>query len=307
MLHALNELDAGLVAALDAEREHRAGAERQILLRQRAERTGCQPRVGNPGDARMSGKEFRHCVRVGDVPLHAEGKRFDAHERQVRVHRRERGAEIAQRDGARLGGEGEIAEILVEAQAVIRRLRFGQRREFFALFPVEFAGLHHHAAERVAVAAEEFRHRMDDDVGTPFDRAAEVGAGQRVVDDQRQAGRVRDRRDRFEVHHHAAGVGEAFDEDRLAARRQRPAEVLGVGRVDEAAVPAELGERLRKLRQRAAVQVARGDEFVARREQGKESNKLRGVAGGGGHGGASPSSAATRSSSTATVGLERRV
>ena len=62
---------------------------------------------------------------------------------------------------------------------------------------------------------------MDDDVGAPFERPAEIGRGQRVVDDQRDARFVRDVGDRLEVDDDAAGIGEALDEDRLGLRRQR--------------------------------------------------------------------------------------
>ena len=91
---------------------------------------------------------------------------------------------------------------------------------------------------------------------------------------------------RFEVDDDAAGVGQAFDEDRLAARRQRTAEILRIVRIDEMAGPAELLERQSELRQRSAVQVARGEELVALLQHGREDQELRGMAGGGGDGGA---------------------
>ena len=88
---------------------------------------------------------------------------------------------------------------------------------------------------------------MDDDVGAVLDRAAQVRRRQRVVDDQRQAGLVGDRGHARDVDHHAARIGEALDEDRLATRRQRLAEIIRVGRVDEMAGPAELLERQAEL------------------------------------------------------------
>ena len=53
------------------------------------------------------------------------------------------------------------------------------------------------------------------------------------------------------------------------------AEVLGVGRIDEMAGPAELLEGEAELGERAAVKVARGEEFVARLHQREEGQELR--------------------------------
>ena len=79
------------------------------------------------------------------------------------------------------------------------------------------------------MAREELGRRMHDDVGAVLDRPAEIGRRQRVVDDERQARLVRDLRDGLDVDDDAAGIGEVLDEDRLALRRQRLAEVLGLG------------------------------------------------------------------------------
>ena len=56
---------------------------------------------------------------------------------------------------------------------------------------------------------------MHDDVGAVLDRLAEIGRGQRVVDDERHARVLRDLGDRLDVGDHAAGIGDRFDEDRL--------------------------------------------------------------------------------------------
>ena len=83
---------------------------------------------------------------------------------------------------------------------------------------------------------------MADNVGAPFERAAEIGRRQCVVDDQRDAGVVRDLRDLFDIDDDAAGIGEVLDKDRLALRGQRAAEILRVDRVDKVAFTAELLE-----------------------------------------------------------------
>ena len=97
--------------------------------------------------------------------------------------------------------------------------------------------------------------------------SAEIRGRQGVVDDQRDARLVGDRRDPFEVDDDAAGIGEVLDKDRLDPWGQRLAEILGLGRVDKMAFPAELFERQPELGQRAAIEIARGDELVARLHQ----------------------------------------
>ena len=274
--HALHQPDAGLVAALHAEGEHRR-RRRAAGISAPARGTGCRaarhrtPRPPAHAPCRNSATRCAlatwRSMRSGSVSM------------PVMVRNAFIGAMVGpksrKRHRARLGGEGEVAEILEEVQAVIGRLRRPARPGKLPVAPVEFSRLHHHAAERVAVAAEKFRGRVADDVGPPLDRPAQIGRGQRVIDDQRNAGVMRHRGDRLDVHHHAAGIGQAFDEDRLAARRQRAAEILRVGRIDEMAGPAEPRKRQAELGQRPAIQIARGEEFVARLQQREEGEELR--------------------------------
>src|SRR5574337_2090461 len=115
---------------------------------------------------------------------------------------------------------------------------------------------------------------MDDDIGAVLDRPAEVGRGQRVVNDERQTRLMRDRRNARDVHDDPARIGEVLDEDGLAPWRQRLAEILGLGRIDQMAGPAELLEREAELGERTAIKVARGDELVAWRHEREEGQEL---------------------------------
>ena len=128
---------------------------------------------------------------------------------------------------------------------------------------------------------------MGDDVRAPFERTAEVWGGQRVIDDQRYPGRMRHLGDGGDIDDDSAGVGQAFDEDRLAFRCQGAAEILWVRRIDEMAGPTEFFERQAELGQRAAVQIAGCEEFVPLLQHRREYQELRGMAGCGGDGGAS--------------------
>ncbi len=67
---------------------------------------------------------------------------------------------------------------------------------------------------------------------------------------------------------------------------KRALEILRIGRIDEMTSPAQLLEREAELGERAAIEVARGDELVARLHQCEEGEELGGMARGRGHRGA---------------------
>ena len=187
-LHVRDELHAGVVAALEAEGEHRARALRHVFLGEAVILVARQAGIADPRDLRMLREPFGDRLRVVAMALHAQRQRLDAGEDQERVERRERRAHVAQAEHAAGDGEGEIAERLVQHDAVVFRARLGQHRIALLARPVERAAIDDHAADRVAVAAEKLRQRVHDDVGAVVDRLAEVGRRQRVVDDQRHAG-----------------------------------------------------------------------------------------------------------------------
>jgi hypothetical protein len=64
------------------------------------------------------------------------------------------------------------------------------------------------------VAAEKLRRRVDDDIGAPFDRAAQIRGGEGVVYDQRQLVIVCDRRHRLDVQYVAGWVADRLREER---------------------------------------------------------------------------------------------
>ena len=119
---------------------------------------------------------------------------------------------------------------------------------------------------------------MDDDVRAVFNRAAERGARHGIVHDQRHARRMGDVGNRRDVQHHAAGVGEAFDEHAARLVGDRRGDGGRIVRVDEHGLPAELGEAVRELVERAAVELLGGHDLAARLHQGVEHDELRGMA-----------------------------
>ena len=223
-------------------------------------------------------KPARDGQRVLAMARHAQGQRLQPVDDEERVHRRDGRPQIAQRQHARRNRKGEIAEGLRHHHAVIGRVRLGQRRIAAALDPIEGAAIDENAAKRVALPAHEFRQRVQHDVRAMLLRPEQVGRGQRVIDQQRNAGLLGHRRNRRHVEHDAAGVGDGLDEDELGLGRDRRFEARRVVAVRPDHVPAELLEGMVELVDRAAIELPRGDELVAGLQQHMEGQQLRRVA-----------------------------
>src|SRR6185295_12755793 len=111
-------------------------------------------------------------------------------------------------------GEGEVAEGLGQPHAVVAGVGIDQGRVLVpGVEPVIGAAIDDGAADRVAVPAQELGERVHDNVGAEVLGPAQVGGGERVVDDQRHAGLSGDGGDRRQVDDDAAGVGDRLAED----------------------------------------------------------------------------------------------
>ncbi|MNL26364.1 hypothetical protein D3C87_1478850 [compost metagenome] len=148
---------------------------------------------------------------------------------------------------------------------MIRHVRLVQALEaLFVLGPREFAAVDDGAAHGGAVATQVFGQRMDDDVGAMLDGAEQIGAGHRVIDDQRDAVRMRDLGQFRHIGDIAQRVADRFAEDGLGACIDQGGEGLGLARVGEAHLDADLWQGVGKQVVGAAIQLAGGDEIVAR-------------------------------------------
>ena len=216
---------------------------------------------------RVALEEFGNGLGVLAVLLHAQRQRFDAGQDQERVERRQRRTKIAQAEHTAGDSEGKITESLLDPDAVIFRPRFAEHWIFIVLRPVEGAGIDDDAADRVAMAGKEFGQRMHDNVRAVINGADQVRGCQRVIDDQGHAGVAGDRRDRLDIGDAAARIGDRLDEDRLGARRDRALEAADIVGIGPCHIPAEALERMAELVDRTAIELARGNELVAWRQQ----------------------------------------
>ena len=162
---------------------------------------------------------------------------------------------------------------------MIGRVRLRHARELVVLPPVEAARFDDHAAHGVAVAADELRGRVNHEIGAVLEGPAEIGRGQRVVDNERHTVALRDLCDRFEIEHDAAGVGQSLAEEELDLVGHRPLDIFGLRHVDEMAGPAELLEAHAELGERAAIEIVGRDELVAALQQRRAHQELRRMAG----------------------------
>ena len=238
-----------------------------------------QSRIAHPRDFRIIADPLRDCFRVVAMLLHAQRQRLDAGEDQERVERRDRRADIAQRQHPAGDGEGKVAERLVQHDAMIFRPRLAQHRIAPLARPVERAAVDDHAADRIAVAAEKFGQRVHDDIGAMFERLAQIRCGERVIDDVGHAGAPRDLRHRIHVGDDAARIGDRLGENRFGLRADGALERRDVVGIRPYHVPAEILECVIELIDRAAVELLRRDEFVAGLHQAMEHQDLRGMAG----------------------------
>jgi hypothetical protein len=165
---------------------------------------------------------------------------------------------------ARSEGDGsERLRRLGPDRAVIGLIRLCEQGEALGvLLPREIAAVDDKAADRGAVSADVFRRGIDHDR-----RAVLEGPGDqrrsRVVGDQRNAKGAADVGDLADREHVELRIGEDLRVISARLRVGRAAERLGIAWIDEAGLDAELLERLREQRPRAAVEIGRRNNVVA--------------------------------------------
>ena len=261
-LERLDEALSGVGAAFDFESENRSRAPRRVFLRELVVRRGDEAGMADGFDALVPVQEFDDGLRVGQMPLHPERKGLQPLSQKEGVEGGDDGAGVAQQHRAnprdeRAGPDGG------ECQAVVTLVRLGQQREL-AVRPVEVALLDDGPAERRAVAAEEFRRRLDYDVRAVFKGPDVVRRADRVVDDQRNAVLVRNFRKGLDVEDVTLGIGDALAVQGAGAVVDERAPRFGVVRIlDESDDDADLGEGDFQEVVRAAVQRRRRDDLVA--------------------------------------------
>ena len=188
-----------LCAALDLESKDRRAALREILLIKLVVGVRLDRRVIDLLDVGVLLEEIHDLQRILHMALNAQGKRLDALQKQERMERRNGRAGVAKQRRANERDERRRAERLVKLHAVVAVVRLDQPREAARLRPVELAALDDHAAHRRAVAADELRRRVDDDIRAVLKRTELIRRRKRRVHDDGDLVPVRHRRDAGDV------------------------------------------------------------------------------------------------------------
>ena len=214
-------------------------------------------------------------ARIGHVAAHARAQRLDAEEDVEGVLRAHAAAEVAQALGARAHDQRRRAELLRKIDPVIPGVGFGQGGKLAARPPVEAPAVDQRPADRHAMAAEELRRRVHDDVRAELQRAAKPGGGEGVVDHQRQPRFVRCFGNRRDVEHFEAGIAERFAEQQPRFGAQRGAERLRIARVHEGRLDPETRQGVTHGVVTAAIDRFRGDDMAAGPHQGGDGEVQR--------------------------------
>ena len=120
-LHVVDDLQAGVAAALDAEDDDAAEAVLEDAGRGLVTRVVLQARVAHPADLGVALEELGHGEGVVAVALNAQGQRLDADANELGCVRGERGAKVTQLVGQDARGEGCGGRGVGEDGAVVLR------------------------------------------------------------------------------------------------------------------------------------------------------------------------------------------
>jgi hypothetical protein len=187
------------------------------------------------------------------------------------VERRNRCAHVAQRYDAGATDEGRRAERFGIDHAVVGNVGFVEPPELrLVLGPGEAAAVDDDAADRVAMAADVLGQRVHDDVGTVFERPAEVGRGDRIVDDQGDAVPVRNFRQLLEIGDVAQRVADRFAVQGLGLLVDQLFEAGRIGVIGEAHFEPVLRQGMGEEVVGAAVQGRGRDDVVAGLADGQD-------------------------------------
>ena len=270
---------AGIAAAVHAEGEDARGASAHVAVHERLRRRIGQAGVVDPPDLRMRPEVAGDLECVGADAVHAHRQRLDALQDQEGVERREGRAHVPERHHARPADVGGRSQRLGEDHAVIGHVRRVQPRELVGVpGPGEVAGVDEQAADTVAVPAEILGERVHDDVGAVVERPAQVGRGDRVVDDQRDAVPVGDIGQRRDIGDVAQWIADRLAVDRPRVRVDQLLEGGRVPVVREARADAVLRQRMGEQVVGAAVERGARDQVLARLHDGQQRVRDRRLA-----------------------------
>ena len=154
------------------------------------------------------------------------------------------------------------------------------RRKLPGGLPVELAGIHHDAAERGAMAADELGGGMQHDIRTMLNGPDQIGRAKGVVDHKGNLMGVGDRRDGVDVRNVGIGIAQRFQIDRLGVWPNGGLYLFQIVRVHKGGLNAVERQGMGQKIIAAAVDRLLGDDVVAFLRQGLDDIGYRRRAGG---------------------------
>ncbi len=130
------------------------------------------------------------------------------------------------------------------------------------------------------MAAHELGKGMNDNVGSMFNGPQQDRGRHRVVDDQRNAMRMRSSRDRPDVADIARGIADTFAKDRARRLVDQGGDILGSIARGEPRLDVGAPQRMGEQRVRRAVELRRRDDASSTIGERQEGGRERGLAGG---------------------------
>ena len=137
------------------------------------------------------------------------------------------------------------------------------RRKLTGGLPVELAGIHHDAAERRAMAADELSGGMQHDICAMLNGPDQIGRAKGVVDHKGDLMGVGDRRDGVDVRNVGIGIAQCFQIDRLGVWPNGGLHLFQVVRIHEGGLNAVERQGMRQKIIAAAVNRLLRNDVVA--------------------------------------------
>src|ERR1039458_1136034 len=140
-------------------------------MRHRIQRIVREANVVDPRHHRMRPQKFRDLARVFYMTLHSQRHRLDSLQEQKAVKGRKSRPGVSLADGSTSRYKRSIPKMVDINDAVVCDLWPVEHVELFRILtPWELAPVDDHSADTAAGAADEFSHRMKDNIGAVLNR-----------------------------------------------------------------------------------------------------------------------------------------
>ena len=199
--------------------------------------------------------------------LNTERERLETLNEDEAIRGAQAATEVTQPFDTSTDDEGCRAKRLAVAQAVIAWARLGEVREI-TVRPVELTRVDHCTTHRRTITAEVLRQRVDHDVSTMIDGAAEHRC-QRIIYGEGEAVSMSNISNSGDIDEVKLGVAQRLSVDELGIGLDSCLEVLRVLGIDEGRRDTEAGQRNAQEIVRTAVDAGGGDDMITSTQQGK--------------------------------------